>query len=240
MSPAWIRDAYLDADVRREIRARFRRERLVILDDFLRPERVGPIGRFLYGEATYDTQHTLYPPPPRVTPVLRAVHVSRDEWEVAPVDDRFFRFQRARVPLSGDGEASSFVQMLADFTGETFRDYFSEICGAPLGRAALEGHRMEREDFIRGHSDDRANRALGVALYASEQWRSEWGGLLEITEHDGSRRALSPRFNRLVVFDVAGHREHAVTTITGREPRLSLNGWFLKPEETGGGGDRYR
>ena len=71
-------------------------------------------------------------------------------------------------------------------------------------------------DFLKIHADFnwhhklQAHRRLNALLYLTPDWKSEWGGDLELWPKDMSAlgKAISPQFNRLVIFAVTDDANH--------------------------------
>jgi len=71
-------------------------------------------------------------------------------------------------------------------------------------------------DFLKVHADFnwhhklQAHRRLNALLYLTPDWKSEWGGELELWPKDMSAlgKAVSPQFNRLVIFAVTDDANH--------------------------------
>ena len=87
-----------------------------------------------------------------------------------------------------------------------------------------------------------------MPLPKSESWRSEWGGALELypvqpgannIDEPEARpsKIIPPSWNQFVFFEVQpGHSFHSVEEVIVDEDdcqrqRLSISGWFHKPQE---------
>ena len=53
-------------------------------------------------------------------------------------------------------------------------------------------------------------RRLNLLLYLNENWDPAWGGELELWDRTGTQRvtAVSPIFNRVVIFDTSNYSYH--------------------------------
>ncbi|CAE7587568.1 RIOX1 [Symbiodinium natans] len=95
----------------------------------------------------------------------------------------------------------------------------------------LQGDHIERHDD-RQYTDVRmddgstvlCSRTVAVIWYLTPDWQKEWGGAFQDLE---TGEEILPEFNTIVAFNVP--RFHAVQPVTGRTPRYSIFGWFLRP-----------
>ncbi len=73
-------------------------------------------------------------------------------------------------------------------------------------------------------------RACNAILFVNSQWELDWGGAFELWSADGREclKRISPRFNRLVLFEPSDISFHAVARNTGREPRKTLATFYWK------------
>lgn len=77
---------------------------------------------------------------------------------------------------------------------------------------------MQRGGFFQVHSDRSVaydtglRRRMALLIFLNKDWRSEYGGRLELWSNDGERCdvAIEPRFNRTVLFEVAFPNYHGV------------------------------
>jgi hypothetical protein len=71
-------------------------------------------------------------------------------------------------------------------------------------------------EFLKIHADFnwhhklQAHRRLNALLYLAPAWKPEWGGNLELWSKDMSQKvhSIEPKFNRLIVFEVADDSNH--------------------------------
>jgi hypothetical protein len=120
--------------------------------------------------------------------------------------------------------------VMSVLASKDFVHWLSQVTGMPLERPVLEVHRMDRGDFIRPHSDDRAARAVGLFIYFCRSRPDGRDGELVFRSQDGSVRRFKPLCGRMLVFDVQGHAEHEVHELTGGDwlPRYSLGAWYSR------------
>lgn len=76
-------------------------------------------------------------------------------------------------------------------------------------------------------------RVANLILYVTPAWSQEWGGHLNIHNEDQSiAHSVSPKFNRLVVFEPTPVAFHSVGAVSDTsEPRCSLATFFWKQGE---------
>jgi len=206
--------------------------RLVHIREFLALDVAAPVTQFLLHEARYKQMHALYPEVrPEVTG--RAPHTTREIWEQAPESERFFRFDQLLddEALLDTGTLSSavFRDVYAMLGSEIFRRYLETIVGRPLGGVVPDVHRMKPGDFVGPHTDDRANRRVGLLLYLSKDWTGKKGGVLHIEGAAGDPLAVLPVYNSVVVFDVGVHGRHWVTSVEPDFTRISIGAWYVHP-----------
>jgi hypothetical protein len=98
-----------------------------------------------------------------------------------------------------------------------------------INLADAQGTIYRAGDFLTAHDDAVAgkHRHAAYVFGLSEQWRTEWGGLLLFHDDRGDvTRGLSPRMNVLSLFAVP--QVHSVSMVTGSAgtPRCSVTGWL--------------
>lgn len=76
-------------------------------------------------------------------------------------------------------------------------------------------------------------RACNAILYLNSQWRTNWGGALQLWNKTGQRwvKSILPVFNRLVLFVPSDVSYHAVSPVTGPETRRTLTVFFWRRDE---------
>ncbi|WP_293979433.1 2OG-Fe(II) oxygenase family protein [Sphingobium sp.] len=100
-----------------------------------------------------------------------------------------------------------------------------------IGFADVQATRYRSGDFLTGHDDviPGKDRLFAYVLNLSDNWRTEWGGLLLF--HDVDSRVAEtfvPIFNSISLFSVG--QPHSVSYVTpfAQEERLSITGWLRK------------
>jgi hypothetical protein len=96
-------------------------------------------------------------------------------------------------------------------------------------------HSLPHTDAVSYAADD--NRQVAFIWHLAKEWRPEWGGALFWCPRG---TYIPPRFNSLVLFNVAPDTWHLVTKVSpyAQGKRLAINGWWTGPDATGIGGDR--
>jgi Rps23 Pro-64 3,4-dihydroxylase Tpa1-like proline 4-hydroxylase len=103
--------------------------------------------------------------------------------------------------------------LLAQLNSAEFLDALEELSGIRglIADSRLIGgglHQIGRGGKLNVHADfnyfeaTRLHRRLNVLLYLNRNWKSEWGGQLELWTHDLAycQRSIEPLFNRMVIF----------------------------------------
>jgi hypothetical protein len=79
-------------------------------------------------------------------------------------------------------------------------------------------------------------RACNAILFVNSCWRPDWGGELELWNADGTEcvKRITPRFNRLVLFEPSDVAFHSVAQNRGPETRKTLATFYWRlSAETG-------
>lgn len=148
---------------------------------------------------------------------------------VDPYEGDLFRFE-ATAPEPKTDE----LRALRDGFAAALCPVLSRVTGKQLQRADMRAYAYRVGHYLLPHSDHQEGlaRALAYAYYLPspeppvggelELYRCESRGELVSTE---SALVITPRANRLVVFDVSDISLHQVSEVLGGL-RLSLAGWF--------------
>lgn len=111
--------------------------------------------------------------------------------------------------------SNEFRACLSDVTGITDLLYDDRLGGGGMHLTQSGGRLDVHVDF--NFIEDRGwYRRLNLLLYLNEEWKSEWGGALELWNADVSERiaTFEPVFNRLCGFVTSEISYHGVTPIT--------------------------
>jgi hypothetical protein len=125
---------------------------------------------------------------------------------------------RSAVELGETG-----LQFVAFLHSAAFLYFLSDITGIPelLPDPYLQGggyHVMPRGGKFDVHADRNVayetglTRRLSLITYLNKSWKHEYGGQLELWNHDGSCcvTVVEPLFNRTVIFEIADQNFHGV------------------------------
>lgn len=203
--------------------------RLVVIKDFLQPQIAERLSRFLSGEAEFKAEYGLY----GVDGAAK-----EHDWLIAKDEDRFFKYGKlvgTPPQFQTSPNALTYLQFRMTFQRPEFKAFFEAISGMPLGASDDFGaHSMTSESLLRPHSDDNRNRQLALVIYLTPEWKTEFGGQLQVTHLDGKRTVVEAEYNSVIAFNVLTHKEHVVERIrasNGTSPRrLTIGGWYHKVE----------
>lgn len=121
-------------------------------------------------------------------------------------------------------------RVLELFNSPDYVHFMQALTGdARVRRVNAQATRYRAGQFLREHSDAHSGegRLYAYVLNLSQDWKPDWGGLLQFIDGDRVTETFLPRWNTLSLFKVpAGH---AVSTVApwARDDRLSITGWLL-------------
>lgn len=96
-----------------------------------------------------------------------------------------------------------FISFLENLTGysKLFRD--PELVGGGVHRIKRGGKLSVHIDYNE-HPENQTKRVLNLLIYLNENWKSEWGGNLELWSKDLKTKEIEiePIFNRAVIFAI--------------------------------------
>lgn len=99
--------------------------------------------------------------------------------------------------------SDEFLQFLCNLTGhpQLYRD--PKLMGGGIHRIKRGGKLAVHVDYNE-HPETKRQRKLNVLIYLNENWKSEWGGNLELWTKDLKTKEveIEPIFNRVVIFDI--------------------------------------
>lgn len=99
--------------------------------------------------------------------------------------------------------SDEFLEFLQDLTGheQLYRD--PVLMGGGIHRIKRGGKLSVHFDYNE-HPETKKLRKLNVLIYLNENWKSEWGGNLELWSKDLQNKEVEvePIFNRMVIFDI--------------------------------------
>jgi Rps23 Pro-64 3,4-dihydroxylase Tpa1-like proline 4-hydroxylase len=142
-----------------------------------------------------------------------------------PADIEWTNYKNAREVKLASNKDEHFgpytKTMLYHLNSAPFLNFLTEITGINnlIADSYLDGggmHQIQRggklavhADFNR-HSGTKLDRRLNALLYLNPEWKSEYGGELELWDRDMARcqKKIEPLFNRLVVFSTTDFTYH--------------------------------
>jgi hypothetical protein len=205
--------------------------RLTVINDFLLEHVAAQVAEFLAGDAVFGRDYGLYSAKDG-----KFGRVKADAWDQAADDNRFYRYGAmvGIAPEAGLADSTlAYLQLQTSLRSAEFADFLYEITGSRVAAGDdFTAHRMEAGDFLREHNDSRGSRRLALVVYLTPDWRSDYGGSLEVTGHDGDRHTVEATYNSAVIFDTQGHEVHHVAPVTpaaGELARLTIGGWYHDP-----------
>jgi Rps23 Pro-64 3,4-dihydroxylase Tpa1-like proline 4-hydroxylase len=231
----WIQSTHLQPDTIEAYRQAFLSHpaRVLVLKDFLLDPVAEKISRFLSHEARFELAYGLYAKNVKDGNISG---VSQAVWLAAEAEKKFYRFSDyagVRDEFASSANQTMFQQFFSALREHPFKLFFEEICGLRLGSPPLiNAYSYKSGDFLSHHTDDVKSKRLSFVFYFSPQWEHRFGGLLHLIDPNGKVTEIDPRYNSLVLFDVAAKTEHFINPVescAGERARLSISGWFLEP-----------
>ncbi len=237
----WVNPRLLSGEIPiRALSAAQGAPRLFVIDDLLLPNRLETLRGLYRDSEAWSEMFSLF----RVRgKEMTSARATREQWDAAPQAERFYAF---RQYAGGAGALTVARAQLLGFNLVLTHDDLLALLGAATGvvlepnveTAALSlgpGH------FQRPHNDVAAGRLLCGALYLSDGWKPEFGGLFEMAAQDRVFFEVEPRANRLVLFDpneqtgaelgkpeIPMHQVRPVTAAAGAWRRHSLSIWWKR------------
>lgn len=197
----------------------------VVLDDFLLP-------------TLYESVQTAFERHLEFTPLYMLKgqgKVSREEYEAAPEDSRFYSTHKS---ISAKSESRmhpaylQFLRFMAALAKPPLLDYFSQLAGSQLAPAPVILNRMgcsSHGEGVSWHQDLARNRVLGVIIYFNREWKNDWEGKFEWMNIDGSTWDIDPIGNRAVIFKTNTRNQHRVLPMNDAYPdvrRYNMTIWY--------------
>ena len=132
-------------------------------------------------------------------------------------------FKGVKLQCSSESEYPENIRILMhEFNSQGFLNFLKKICGIEyiFGDPYYEGcglHSTGKGGRLMIHADvnrypypELADQYLNVIYYVTPNWKDEWGGKLELWDKKLSscKKAISPKFNRLVIFETTKNSYH--------------------------------
>ena len=232
---SWIHHRHLNPEAMKAYCRAFTSHpaRALVLKDFLVDEVAERLSRFLSREAQFKPVYGLYS---RVHKDGNISDVTRDAWLEAQEQNRFYKWSDYAGffdEFRHSSNLSEFQNFLLAFRADSFKRYFEAISGLSFGPAPLiNAYSYKAGDFLSSHTDDVKSKRLSFVFYLSPHWEHRFGGILNLIDQSGDLTQIQPDYNSLTVFDVTARTEHFVSPVepcAGENARLTISGWFLKP-----------
>lgn len=129
--------------------------------------------------------------------------------------------------------SDDFLKFLCNLTGysELYRD--PKLMGGGIHRIKRGGKLAVHIDYNE-HPETKKQRKLNVLIYLNENWKSEWGGNLELWTKDLKTKEveIEPIFNRMVIFNIenAPHGHPTPLNTPSNVDRYSLALYYFGDE----------
>lgn len=208
----WINPIHLSETARADYAARVAASpaRMLVLDNFLVPERYRALQTVLREAGELTPQYALYG--------RNRVRASREEWLAAPEPQRFYHHLEVTGPRPGHETSVAWlthVGLCQALASRPFLDYFGGISGERLaGVGRVNGKIIGDGQFLRPHSDAEPGRRCCAVLYLNDDWRPEYGGRFLLYRDDREIDRIDPVGNRLLLFVPDSGYLHAVAPMT--------------------------
>ena len=233
-----IHTGHLEPETYRGYREAFASDplRIVVLKHILFDEIAERLSSFMRREAVFKRVCGLYSDAERYGNIT---DVAEDTWLATDESMRFYRFGEFD-PLRDEYRSSTNYKLFQDFLtlirSKRFKGFLEGISGLLFGSTpVINAYSYGPGDFLALHSDDVRDKRLSFVFYLSPGWERRFGGLLSIGGIDESATNLEfePEYNSLAIFDVTARTEHQITPVNlsaGQLARVTISGWFLKPD----------
>lgn len=150
------------------------------------------------------------------------------------------------LPEEEAGRLQNLLRVRNAIYSQEFRSWLQGVTGC--GPLSAKKKDMSINDYRQGchllnHDDVISTRRVSYILYLpdpDQPWQPEWGGALELypvktkgTPDDLPSKIIPPKWNQFTFFTVQpGHSFHSVEEVVHpSQSRLSISGWFHRPQE---------
>ncbi len=210
---SWIQSHHLSSPALDKYRLEYAGSscRAIQIRDFLVPDLVSRVQKYLHQEASWENSYGLYQTNMRH-------NVSESEWKEAEEENKFWKYS-ALYDFNGTRNFSSnligFLKLRAYFQDTRFVEFVQHLTNTSLSRISLfRPHRMLPGDYLKPHSDRAEDRRIAVNLYLTPGWHPSCGGRLYMTSIPGLQDVFDAEYNSLTLFDIYENAEHYVSEIT--------------------------
>ena len=233
----WINPRHLESAAQATYAAEFASlpYSAIVLDDFLRPEKLGALQSVFSMEGKFETRHYLWKPSANPTEKSE-VEAAADVWRAAPEPMRasvesVFVGPRPEYRM-GRGILChlKFGELLGS---DAFMDFLRIITGIrPATLTGFVTRVMVGGQYIQPHSDFWKVRDLCGVFYASTGWQPSFGGRFRHWLPNGEVVPVDPSVNRFLLFEPRPDCKHDVEAITAKGKlwqRWAFSTWFGTP-----------
>lgn len=216
---ALFQSHHFEAEVKQEYASNMlqSQEKVMVLDDFLKPEVLKGIQSFLAQEAVFEQKYRIYSVPK---------YIDKEQWNSASQEDRFYTFRSVKTVKDEYKTSPNWLKYLSlkmAFSKTAVMDYFTQITGLEASRCQeVYAKCMSKDDFIKPHDDADGKRKICCVLFTSDQIDKSMGGQLCFTNSDtGQEIKIDPICNRLVVFEASAANSHIVSPLKTSDKNLT-------------------
>lgn len=200
--------------------------RYMVIDHLFNSSQLEQVLGQLQQEHGWQTQKHTY----------NKLYVDDKKWQNTPEPERFVK--RDLWLRSTTTSPNNIAQQFLDYLrGEEFLKLLSRLFKVQLtdknvANPAINTNyfRLGSSDFVHQHADDSPGREVCMLLYLNKDWQADQGGDLVFQGRDNNTIAITPLFNRCVLFDPASPgAEHWVNVVkagTLSRYRYNVTSWY--------------
>ncbi|MDP5460068.1 2OG-Fe(II) oxygenase [Alishewanella sp. SMS8] len=165
-----------------------------------------------------------------------ALYVDSSTWQKTNAQQRFVQRDLWQRPEQNDPSdiAQQFLLFLrsSEFLALLSRLFKVALTDINVANPAINTNyfRLSANDFVKQHADDSPGRELCMLLYLNQDWHEQDGGELVFMGTHQQPIAISPQFNRCVLFDPASPgAEHWVKPVSCSSKqvfRYNVTSWY--------------
>lgn len=208
----WIQPQHLEKSVLQYIRNLSRQELVegILLDDFLHDKIIDRLQHVIDEEAVYQKHFKTY---------TDEAPVSEEVFYQTPEESRFLyrrHINGVKPEYAMSQNWISYLMFKAFFSD--FSSYLEKITGYELELRNSFTHSHQFEHYLKKHSDvastKKGERRVCIVFYLSRDWKTEYGGFLQMCLANGNEKSIEAKCNRMVLFYPTSETEHYVTRHT--------------------------
>lgn len=225
---SWIQPQHLTPSAVEALAERFqaRPERYLHIDDFLMPGPLERIRDLIQRDGIMKPFYRLYGDPQ---------WIDKEAFE-RKAEKRRFIFEEIFVrPKPGKEMGASMLAHLGFLSmvdSSAFQRFLGTIIGDTVAKTQqVNLKRLNREHFLREHSDEDPRRSACMVLYLHEDWREAYGGQFAMYGRDRRKERVAPLTNRVLIFDPNAGTSHEVEPMNDAMEgwsRMNYTAWFLR------------